>query len=215
MKFEKLSENKIRITLTLHDFENRNINFHDFMSNPLETQDLFLDILEEAKEQIGFNTKDYKVKIEALAMIDGDFVVNVTRIAEKEKNISLETQRKKFKVRRKTVSPTSNISVYKFDTFDDYCSFIQYLAQDNLESAYLVSKKVTLYLYQNSYYLILGSISEEYKNKLSFFSAIPEFATYINNSSIFISKIQECGKIVIKHNAIKTSLKHFIEIAKK
>lgn len=215
MKFEKLSENKIRITLTLHDFENRNINFHDFMSNPLETQDLFLDILEEAKEQIGFNTKDYKVKIEALAMIDGDFVVNITRIAEKQKNISLETQRKKFKVRRKTVSPTSNISIYKFDTFDDYCSFIQYLAQDNLESAYLVSKRVTLYLYQNSYYLILGNINEEYKNKLSFFSAIPEFATYINNSSIFISKIQECGKIVIKHNAIKTSLKHFIEIAKK
>ena len=132
MKFEKLNENKIRITLTLHDFENRNINFHEFMSNPLETQDLFLDILEEAKEQIGFNTKDYKVKIEALAMIDGDFVVNVTRVADKEKNISLEKQRKKFKVRRKTISPTSNISVYKFDTFDDYCSFVQYLVQDNL-----------------------------------------------------------------------------------
>ena len=96
MKFEKLNENKIRITLTLHDFENRNINFHEFMSNPLETQDLFLDILEEAKEQIGFNTKDYKVKIEALAMIDGDFVVNVTRVADKEKNISLEKQRKKL-----------------------------------------------------------------------------------------------------------------------
>ena len=54
MKFEKLNENKIRITLTLHDFENRNINFHEFMSNPLETQDLFLDILEEAKEQIDY-----------------------------------------------------------------------------------------------------------------------------------------------------------------
>lgn len=215
MKFEKLNENKIRITLTLHDFENRNINFHEFMSNPLETQDLFLDILEEAKEQIGFNTKDYKVKIEALAMIDGDFVVNVTRVADKEKNISLEKQRKKFKVRRKTISPTSNISVYKFDTFDDYCSFIQYLAQDNLENAYLVSKKITLYLYKNSYYLILGNINEEYKSKLGFFSSIPEFASYISSSSLFISKIQECGKIVIKHNAIKTSLKHFVDVAKK
>ena len=82
MKFEKLSENKIRITLTPGDFEEKHIDFQDFMSNPLESQDLFLDILEEAKSQIGFNTSDYRVKIEALAMIDGDFVVNVTRARE-------------------------------------------------------------------------------------------------------------------------------------
>ena len=58
MKFEKLSENKIRITLTPGDFEEKHIDFQDFMSNPLESQDLFLDILEEAKSQIGFNTSD-------------------------------------------------------------------------------------------------------------------------------------------------------------
>lgn len=54
MKFEKLSENKIRITLTVNDLKNKDIDFHNFMSNPLETQDLFLDILEEAKEKIRF-----------------------------------------------------------------------------------------------------------------------------------------------------------------
>ena len=85
MKFEKLSENKIRITLTVNDLKEKDINFHDFMSNPLESQDIFLDILKEAKEKIGFNTTDYKVKIEALAMIDGDFIVNITRILETEK----------------------------------------------------------------------------------------------------------------------------------
>lgn len=48
MKFEKLGENKIRITLSIQDLEEKDINFHDFMSNSLETQDLFLDMLEEA-----------------------------------------------------------------------------------------------------------------------------------------------------------------------
>lgn len=51
MKFEKLSENKIRITLTVNDLKEKDINFHDFMSNPLESQDIFLDILKEAKEK--------------------------------------------------------------------------------------------------------------------------------------------------------------------
>lgn len=216
MKFEKLNENKIRITLTLHDFENRNIDFHDFMSNPLGTQDLFLDILEEAKHEIGFNTTDYKVKIEALAMIDGDFVVNVTRVADKEKKSSIaQTQKKKFKVHRKTAPITSNVSVYKFDTFDDYCAFIEYLSKNNLENAYLISKKVTIFTYQNSYYLILENINEQYKNSLIFSSAITEFAAYINNSALFVSKLQECGELAIKHNAIRTSLKHFINLTKK
>ena len=44
MKFEKLNENKIRITLTANDFKEKDINFQDFLSHPLETQDLFLDI---------------------------------------------------------------------------------------------------------------------------------------------------------------------------
>lgn len=216
MKFEKLSENKIRITLTLHDFENKNIDFHDFMSNPLETQDLFLDILEEAKHQIGFNTTNYKVKIEALAMIDGDFVVNVTRIANKEKISPIEqVQKKKFKVHRKTAPITSNASIYKFDNFDDYCAFIEYLSKNNLENAYLISKKVTLYTYKDSYYLILENISEQYKNTRGFSSAITEFATYLNNSALFISKLYEFGKLVMKHNAIKISLKHFIDLTKK
>ena len=57
MKFEKLSENKIKITLTSQDLKDKNIDFHSFMSNPLEKQDLFLDILEEAEEEIGFEFK--------------------------------------------------------------------------------------------------------------------------------------------------------------
>ena len=33
MKFEKLNENKIRITLSIRDLEEKGIDFHDFMSN--------------------------------------------------------------------------------------------------------------------------------------------------------------------------------------
>lgn len=210
MKFEKLSENKLRITLTVNDLKDKDIDFHDFMSNPLETQDLFLDILKEAQEKVGFSVTDYRVKIEALAMIDGDFIVNITRISETEKNNSITSSpKKKFKVRRKTVVPKSEQAVYKFDCFDDYYYFIQYLSQNNLSNAHLIAKKIVAYIYKNEYYLIFNDINYTYKKLLTFYSSVTEFGTYISNSSLFISKLQECGKIIIKNNALKTSLKHF------
>lgn len=209
MKFEKISENKIRITLTVNDLKDKNIDFHDFMSNPLETQDLFLDILEEAKDQIGFNTKNYKVKIEALAMIDGDFVVNITRLSDIEK-CTPSTQKKKFKVQRKFSTPKSNQAIYKFDSFDDYCNFVQFLSKNDLSSSHLIAKKIIVYVYKDEYYLVFNDINVNYKHILKFYSSITEFGTYINNSALFISKLHECGKIVIKNNALKTSLKHYI-----
>ncbi|MBO5004661.1 MAG: adaptor protein MecA [Clostridia bacterium] len=85
MKFEKLNEDKIRITLSSKDLVEKDIDFHSFMSNSIKSQDLFLDILEEAEKKVGFVTKDYKVRIEALAMNDGNFIFTVTRFSRKQR----------------------------------------------------------------------------------------------------------------------------------
>ena len=68
MKFEKLTENKIRIILNLDDLKENNIDLHSFMSSSVESQDLFYSMLNKAEEEIGFKTKDYKLIIEALAV---------------------------------------------------------------------------------------------------------------------------------------------------
>ncbi len=39
MRFEKLNEDKIRITLSNEDLIKKDIDFHSFMSNSLESQD--------------------------------------------------------------------------------------------------------------------------------------------------------------------------------
>ena len=79
MRFEKLSNDKIRIILDLQDLEDNDIDYQSFMSNSSDSQKLFMEILDEAEEQMGFITKDYKLMIEALATIDGDFIITVTR----------------------------------------------------------------------------------------------------------------------------------------
>ena len=51
---------------------------------------------EEAEEEIGFEFKDYPVRIEALAMANGEFIVTVTRVVPDSKNLH-----KKVSVKRK------------------------------------------------------------------------------------------------------------------
>jgi len=68
MRFEKVNEDKIRITLSYEDLIEKDIDFHSFMSNSIESQDLFFDMLNQAEKEIGFVTKDYLIRIEAFAM---------------------------------------------------------------------------------------------------------------------------------------------------
>ena len=68
MRIEKITENKIRIILNVQDLKEKNIDLHSFMADSIESQDLFYDMLDKAEKEIGFETKDYKLMIEALAI---------------------------------------------------------------------------------------------------------------------------------------------------
>lgn len=204
MKFEKLGENKIKIILTYQDLKDKNIDFHTFMSNSLEKQDLFLDILEEAEAEIGFEVKDCPVRIEALAMANGEFIVTVTRVIPETKSIH-----RKISVRRKNIKTDFKYAIYKFISFEDFCNFIKFLENHNLSSSYKIAKKVLLYLYKEEYYIVFDNINLNYPDISKFNSAIIEFAKFVNNSNLFISKLLETGELIINNNAIKTGMKYF------
>ena len=63
MKIEKITDNKIRIILNLEDLEAKNIDLHSLMSNSIESQSLFVEMLDEAEKTVGFYTKDSKIMI--------------------------------------------------------------------------------------------------------------------------------------------------------
>ncbi len=208
MKFEKLNENKIRITLNNQDLIEKNIDFHSFMSNSQETQNLFLDMLDEAEKEVGFVTKDYKLRIEALAMSDGNFILTVTRFG---KNIDTTSKNhvknKNLKIKRKNLDMKSKHIIYKFNTFDDFCNFSNFISK--LDGFYTIAKSMILYFYQNTYYLCISDINIEHRSIKQLYTLITEFGTYVDNSELFARKLTECGKITIKNNAIKTCLKFF------
>ena len=104
MRFERITENKIRITFSIEDLESENIDFHSFMSNSIETQSVFLDMLSKAEREIGFITNNYKLMIEALATSSGHFIVTVTRMMP---DLAKLPSRKRLSAKRKAVQKTT------------------------------------------------------------------------------------------------------------
>ena len=209
MKFEKLSEDKIRITLTVQDLAEKEIDFQVFLTNSFDSQDILLDMLEEAKKETGFDPENYNLRIEALAMADTSFIFTITKEMPEEKT---RLPKKKFKIKRKSLNPLSTQAIYSFASFDDFCSFLQFLKEGKLISQVShIADCILLYKYKDKYYLLMSSIHSEIVNKLRFYTGITEFAKYVTNSKVFASKLFECGDLIMGDNALKIGAKHFVK----
>ena len=207
MKFEKLNENKIRIALNNQDLAEKHIDFQSFMSNSQESQNLFLDMLDEAEKKVGFITKDYKIRIEALAMSDGNFILTITRFGKNIDSDFKTSKMKKVKIKRKNLDMKSKQIIYTFNSFDDFCNFSNFISKiDNFSN---LAKSMVLYLYNDIYYLCISNINIENSNIKQLYTLITEFGTYVDNSEVFSRKLNECGKIIMKNNAVKTCIKYF------
>lgn len=191
MKIEKLNENKIRITFNNSDLKENNIDVHSFMSNSIESQSLFLNMLDIAEKDIGFITDNYKLSVEALALSNETFIITVTRI-EKE---NLKPTR--VQARRKTSSSNTSL-IYKFANFDDFCNFQNFLSNCSPNFINYFSNCNYLYKYNNNFFLILEDLENEKISTIS--SIISEFAiSSIDYSDLVLHKIKEYGSLLTEN----------------
>ena len=204
MKIEKLTENKIRITLNLNDLEDEHIDLHSFMSNSPESQALFYNLLSQAEKEVGFYTKDYKLMIEAIAVPEGNFILTVTRLPEKEQS------KKQVRIKRKTSTINENLVIYSFNSFDDYCEFCKYLSLHLKSETYLKLKKVSLCLYNSKYYLCIHINKSNLPIVNTINYEISEFGNSVKNPDLFERKLLEYGKVIFKTNAILNCVKAFL-----
>lgn len=209
MKFEKVNENKVRIIVDSKDLLENNIDFHSIMSDSTQRQDLFMNILDKAEKEIGFTTKNYRVKIEAFAMNDENFIFTITRIQEKKKKKkdTIKLNNSQFKKKKSLKNPIK--SIYRFSSLDDFINFTIELKNSGVKNLNTLSKSIELITYKDFYYLIFTKMNTQNKYYTTIFSILPEFSVNIENSDLFACKLSESGKIYFKHNAIKTCQKYF------
>lgn len=209
MKIEKLTENKIRIIVNLEDLKNNNLDYKTIMEKPIESQKLFLEMLLKAEKEVGFYTEGYKLLVEAFSSSDGLFVFTITKYIEKvttSPNKLRVTPKKKIK----NVNPKSTISIYKFSSFEEFCEFCISIHNTTRVQSKQLAKNIALYLFNNTYYLILSTINTDYTYIHTFYSTISEFASLVSHSETFKMKLLEHGKPIMKQNAIETGIKYFL-----
>ena len=209
MKIEKLTENKIRVIVNSEDLKNNNLDYQTIMEKPIESQKLFLEMLLKAEKEVGFYTEGYKLLVEAFSSSDGLFVFTITKYVEKPitpPNKLKVTPKKKIK----HVNPKSTTAIYKFSSFDEFCEFCTAMNTIAKFQSKQLAKTIALYLFNDTYYLILSNINTDYAYIHSFYSTISEFASLASHSETFKMKLLEHGKAIMKRNAIETGIKYFL-----
>lgn len=204
MRIEKLDENKLRILITNQELKEKNIDFHTFMSNPIESQSVFGEILKKAENELGFTTKNYQIHIEAILINYSDFIITITR----ELPTTADIATKKIYIKRKKIKKESTQAIYIFNCFDDFCSFSEYIISNNINITKL-AKSLTLYYYNNQYYFIINDINLNFQGTGFFLASISEFGLFNSSSKMIKSKIIESGKLIFKNNALETCNKFF------
>lgn len=205
MKFHKLSENKLKIIITSEELPDYS-NFDDFISDSNEARNSFLDILEKACSEVGFITKNYKIKIDAAVLNNGNLVFTITKLVKlKQSKAVVVTPRKIPK--DEYSAQDSNCVIYKFECFDDFCNFCFHLKKLDIHNIHSFAKSIELYLYNNSYYLYISNVNDTHKEKGRFYSSITEFSKFFSSKDVFSHVLREKGSLVIKNNAITNYIK--------
>jgi adapter protein MecA 1/2 len=208
MKIEKIGENTIRVTISLADLEERNINIHSLNYNSDAAQELFWDMVEQAEVQLGFNISDCQLIIEPIPDIKDGFTITITRVDEDtdfesiHKYIRNRFNKADLRAKRSNHKLCSPLTIYSFEDFEDLCA----LCEKN-QSLYV--EKSSLYKLADKYYLVMVKNSFDHIEFDSFEIILSEFGTKVENTNFYEGYLNEYGTIIIKDNAIQIINKHF------
>ena len=94
MTFKKINENKLIISfhsIELPEF----MDLDNLVSNTDELKQIFINLLDEAKEKVGFNADDYTINVDTKVTLNNDIIIEVTKLV-KTKNHKILKSRNKF-----------------------------------------------------------------------------------------------------------------------
>ncbi len=203
MKIERISENIIKITISLADLEERDIDLDTLNYNSPEAQELFWDMMEQAELECGFNVSDSQIFIEPVPDAEEGFSITITRIDDEgdfesiHKYIKNKFRKNDPKI-RKNLTKEPSVLIYAFESFDDLTALC-----GKIQDSYFGES--SLYKLQNKYYLLLAKDGFILDDISAFEVYLDEFAERVyNNTTFFLGYLQEYGDTLIETSAVET-----------
>ncbi len=226
MKIEKISDNKIKITLTIEELSERKITLKDIEKNHAKAQNLFMDLIEESNLHDDFINENTELFVEASSDNSNFFMVTITKIdyLKALPNYNLikssgelsKTGAKgpsKSKTTISTIFPADtnvqttdkskalyNIKsfIYKFDKFDNLTMFCKKAINDNL----FVGNSC-FYKYNNDYFIVFKNSTIKDPKFLNTFRLLSEYCSSYYSSSLDKSLIAEKATLILDKKPIE------------
>ena len=93
MTFKKINDNKLIISfhsIELPEF----MDLDNLVSNTDELKQIFINLLDEAKEKVGFNADDYTINVDTKVTLNNDIIIEVTKLVKTKKHKIIKTRNK-------------------------------------------------------------------------------------------------------------------------
>jgi adapter protein MecA 1/2 len=114
MRIEKISEKQFRCTLNQKDLKDREIGISELAYGTAKAKALFRDMMQQASYELGFDTDDIPLMIEAIPLLPEALVLVVTKVEEPDE---LDTR---FSCFTEELEWEEDEDAYLYDDFEAY-----------------------------------------------------------------------------------------------
>ena len=193
MKFEKLTDTKIKIILSLQDMESNNLSMENVLSNSDDSQKLLDLIINKAEKELGFNPDDSQLLVEAVAPSNDECIFTITKISDD----------------KICYSHQDNSFIFKFDCFDDFINLCNFLNNFSYLCLKEISKYFSLIYHNNTYYLKF--VEKQYSCIVIDYikTLFEEFGKDVSHYTGIDGILNEYGKIINSKNALLKCIHSF------
>lgn len=182
MKYEICRPGRLKVIITPNEMNNLSLSFDCLDYSKTETRSLILKLLNEARDQTGFEISESCMFVEAIPSADGGCVLYFTG------------QENKLFKNKKDINIDKQINIYSFKDAEIMINVMIMLNCASLHK-YALSD---LYEYNGNYILL---ISSEETLPECFYSILDEFGEYKDKDTISPSVLSEHAKLLAKDNA--------------
>ncbi len=182
MKFEKLSEQRIKITVSGEDLDLWGISASGLVQNTPEAQEVFWYIIRKAESETGFSPGEARLLVEAMPTKGEGIILFMTALFE-------EKEHKRVRVK---LPKEERCVIYEFESFDDLCASL---------SCFFYHPSATLYEMNRKYYLSL--LPSDAIHTLS------EYGSKVKDGHRYLSYLKEHGNLILEKEAVARLKEYF------
>jgi len=208
MKIEKINDNEIKVTISLYDLEQRNIDLNCISYDSPAIQELIWDMIDQAEQEFGFNAYDSELIVEPSPDFSDGFIAFISKVDSDDnfesiqKYIKNKLTNKDIKPKKRTKKVYATQAAYVFDSLEDIFCMSRRLSGK-------FSGDNSLYKLQDKFYLIMTFSSTANTNIKFFETVLSEYGTKVGSICFIEGYLNEYGEKMIEGNAIQTLCKYF------